>query len=137
VYRGPAASTVARRRSAAVALAMLAGAWCVPCIASTGFSIDCDQDDATGPETEITAVPSLAAHTDSALQKLLDDDAVKVPALAESTSDSPIDDVEDAEPADNASVRGTSESPAINTRLPGVSESSLPSFRRQMYRTDI
>ena len=137
MFRRLAASIDAPRRTATAAVAVLAGAWCAPGLASTGFSINCDQHDVTGPETEITAVPSLAAHTDSALQKMLDDDAVKVPALAESTGDSPIDDVEDAEPADTATISGTGDSPVINTRLPGVSESALPSFRRQMYRTDI
>jgi len=140
VYRRLTASSSAQLRHAKVAVAVgLALAWCGPGLASTGFSISCDEDDTVASETKMSPVPvpSLAAHTDSALQEILDEETVKISALAESTSDTAIDDVDVAETAETTSIRGASESPVINTRLPGVSESSLPSFRRQMYRTDI
>jgi len=67
--------------------------------------------------------------------EILDDD-VKVPALAEAVNHSDIDSTEEVDETQDEAAAGD-EDTAIITRLPGVSDAALPSFRRQMYRTDI
>lgn len=135
--RGEAALQYPPRRAVGVAVAVLAGAWCLPAVASSGVSLHCDQAAATGPAAELTPTPSLAAHTESAMQEILESEAVQVPTLADATVESAVDDVEDSDTADEAVTRRTETPPVVTTRLPGVSEAILPSFRRQMYRTDI
>lgn len=58
---------------------------------------------------------------------------VSQPAIAETKTESLVEDIEIS---DDADVR-TSEFPNVSVRLPGVSASVLPRFRRQMFRTDI
>lgn len=119
------------RKSIVAAAAVVLGAWCVPVLASSGIEILCPDNESTLDST----AASLVAHTESALQNVLDDDAVSVSALAETSADT-IDEADQREPAEEPAEPSVS-SPTVTTRLPGVSESALPSFRRQMHRTDI
>jgi hypothetical protein len=113
------------------------GAWCGPAVGSSGIDIQCPEA-ASAPENPLgTLKPALASHNDAALEDILDDTALTtLPALAEAANETVIEDVDDAESADEGPTR-RDRTPAITTRLPGVPESSLPSFRRQMHRTDI
>jgi len=107
VSRGEAATKFALRSAAALAL----GAWIV--------------------------VPALASHPESALHDLRINDTATIPTLvADTTTDGGVEELEEAD-TDAETVDQSAETPAVTTRLPGASESSLPSFRRQMYRTDI
>ena len=112
MIRGEAAPDFALRSATLLAVALVLGAW--------------------------TAAPALASHPESALQDILADDTITTPVLADATTttDSVVEELEDADAAEEK-VKTVTETPAITTRLPGVSDSSLPSFRRQMYRTDI
>ena len=74
------------------------------------------------------AVPALASHPESALHDIRVNDTA--------TTDSVVEELEEAD-TDADTIERDAESPAVTTRLPGTSESSLPSYRRQMYRTDI
>ena len=122
--------------AAGIAAALVMGAWCGPALGSSGIDIACGKSDGPRDGATIAATSALAAHTESTLAEILDDEAVQLPALAEAVTDSRIESAEGAENAEAEAAPG-SETPAIITRLPGVSDSVLPSFRRQMYRTDI
>lgn len=99
-------------------------------------------------ETQVPC-PQLAAHTDAALHEILDGDSssdtlqtidptniATLPALAETSADSTDLEVNETEPSDEATIPNT-EIPDIATRLPGVSSTEMPRFRRYMLRTDI
>lgn len=133
-----AASAQATIGAAGIAAVLLLSAWCAPALASSGIKVRCDQTrEATLPDASIpAATTTLAAHTESALQDILDDDAITVPALAEATAEKIADDGDEVDTAEETVIR-SSETPAMTTRLPGVSSARLPSFRRQMLRTDI
>lgn len=117
------------------AVAIILGAWCLPALASSGIEILCPDTKSVLDDPLDAAVTSLAAHTESALEDILDDDAIAVPTLAE-TSANNVKDAGDTESADEPAESGIS-APTVTTRLPSVSETTLPSFRRQMHRTDI
>ena len=93
--------------AAGIAAVLLAGAWCGPAFGSSGIDAE-----------------------------ILDDDAVEMPILTDAVTRSNIESIEATEETQDETVSGE-ETPAVITRLPGVSEAVLPSFRRQMYRTDI
>lgn len=123
--------------AAGIAAVLLTGAWCGPALGSSGIDISRERADHSmaGPNPAARS-PSLTAHADSALAEILDDDAVKMPALSDAVTRSNIESGEEPDkPQDDTAV--SDDSPAIITRLPGVSDAALPSFRRQMYRTDI
>lgn len=122
--------------AARIAAAVLVGSWCVPALGSSGIDIACDATERSLGDTAVAARPALAAHTETALAEILDDDAIELPTSAETVTRSNIESVEESVAAGNDAVPA-SETPAIITRLPGVSDTVLPSFRRQMYRTDI
>ena len=61
---------------------------------------------------------------------------VTPPALADTVSKPAIDEHDSASDLEDV-VNTSSESPEIITRLPGISASELPRYRRQMFRTDI
>lgn len=77
--------------------------------------------------------PELVAHTDTSLHGILDEEAAP-PALK--TLDSSKTRGESKEDAEEVTL-GDMEIADIATRLPGVSATDLPRFRRQMFRTDI
>jgi hypothetical protein len=117
--------------------ALVLGAWCAPAIGSSGIDIDCPESNtALGrPLTEVR--PALTSHNESALRDILEDTTLAtLPALAEASNEPTLDKVDDTDSLEEASTSRAS-TPGITTRLPGVPESSLPSFRRQMHRTDI
>jgi hypothetical protein len=58
------------------------------------------------------------------------------PALADVTKKPSTDDLDNQADADESTGSNT-QTPGPALRLPGVSDASLPRFRRQMYRTDI
>ena len=68
--------------------------------------------------------------------EILDDDAAGMPTLTDAVTRTNIESVEATEESQDEAAP-VDENPTIITRLPGVSETVLPSFRRQMYRTDI
>ena len=126
-----------RTGAMATAAVLVFGAWCAPAIGSSGIDIHCPHAE-SALDNPLSAVnPDLASQNESALHDILEDTAVAtLPALADTTSDAGIDDVDEAESADQPTRRSAA-TPTVTTRLPGVSESSLPSFRRHMHRTDI
>ncbi len=137
MVKGEAAAARASRGIAGIAVVTLLGAWWAPALASSGVSLDCDETDSALPASATAAtVPKLAVHTDAALQDILDSDNVKLPALTSVAAESNEDDPEESEVGEEAAIRGT-DTPAITTRTPGISDASLPSFRRKMLRTDI
>ncbi len=119
---------------------MLLGAWCGSALASTEAQMPC-------PEL---SKQELSAQSDAALQEILQadtamspfirtidsSDVVKPPALADAASEPTIDELDSTSDAEDV-VSTISERPEITTRLPGVSASELPRFRRHMFRTDI
>jgi len=111
VSKGEAATKFALRSATALAVALALCAW--------------------------VAVPALASHPESALHDIHADDTATIPTLSGSkTTESVVEELEDADIVAEMVIQ-SAETPAVTTRLPGASESSLPSFRRQMYRTDI
>ena len=111
MIRGEAATQLALRSATALAVALALGAW--------------------------LTVPALASHPESALYDIRVNDTATIPTLvADTTTDSVVEELEETD-TDAETVDQSAETPAVTTRLPGASESSLPSFRRQMYRTDI
>lgn len=111
MIRGEAARKIALHSATALAVVLAIGAW--------------------------IAVPALASHPESALQDIRVNDTATIPTLvADATTDSVVEELEEAD-TDADTVEPDAETPAVTTRLPGTSESSLPSYRRQMYRTDI
>lgn len=110
---------------------VLLGAWSAPALASSDISTPC---------------PDLTAQSDASLHEMLNED-VTTPlvrtvdtndsvALADAAVKSADADDDENEASEEATIRNT-EMPAIATRLPGVSSTDLPRFRRQMFRTDI
>jgi len=97
---------------------LLLGAWCCSALASTE-----------------TVVPrqEMIPDTDTSLRGGLEEELTTSPTIRTVESSDEQDD--DSNP-DDAAIRNT-EIPDIATRLPGVSASDLPRFRRHMFRTDI
>jgi hypothetical protein len=104
--------------SASSAAALLLGAWCGSALASADVQ-------APGPE--------LAAHTETSLHEILSDDEIASPTIR--TLESTAEQDEAGENEDLTTLK--SDAPEMTTRLPGVSSSDSPRFRRHMYRTDI
>jgi len=101
-----------------MAALVLLGAWCGPTLASTDIPAPC---------------PELVSHTETSLREVLDED-LTTPATVRTVEAATEQD--EVEKSADAVIRNT-EIPDIATRLPGVSASELPRFRRQMFRTDI
>lgn len=100
------------------AVALMFGAWCGPAFASADVEAPCAE---------------LASHTESSLHAILSDDAIASPGIR--TIDSSAKQKNEGQREDVTISK--SETPDIATRLPGVSASDSPRFRRLMYRTDI
>lgn len=115
IRRTPATISVLSATGAAV---LAFGAWCGPAFASA---------DVQAPSPEPTA------HTETSLHEILRDDEKTSPAiraLESATRQADEDETEDL-------TILKSDAPRMTTRLPGVSTSNSPRFRRHMYRTDI
>ena len=111
MIRGAAATQLALRSATVVAVVLALGAW--------------------------LTVPALASHPESALQDIrVNDTSTLATLVADTTTDSVVEELEEAD-TDAETDNQSADTPAVTTRLPAASESSLPSFRRQMYRTDI
>ena len=130
--RQKAPQTVATPSTAGISALVLLGAWCGSALAANEFKAPC-------PET--------AEYTETALHAILDNNGVTSPSLhtvdsANAAAAAPVvdtaakPDLEKSSDADTAVIQ-RSVTPAISTRLPGVSSSDEPRFRRHMYRTDI
>ena len=131
-----AVRNTAQRRAAALIAAFLLGAWGLPALGSSGVGIQSDDKAAMTPSPAEPASSSLARRSESTLEQLIDDDSVAVPALAEVANESTLDEAAESDRTDEAVLRDA-ETPVIRSRLPGVPKTALPSFRRQMFRTDI
>lgn len=126
----------AQRRAAVLAAAFLLGAWGIPALGSSGVDMQSDDEAAMTPSATGPASSSLTNRSESTLEQLIDDDPVAVPALAEVANESMLDEAAESDGTDEAVLRDT-DTPVIRSRLPGVPKTALPSFRRQMFRTDI
>ncbi len=104
--------------SATGAAALVLGTWCGPAFASADVQ---------------TPSPELTSHTDASLQETIDEDDLRLPTIHTIDSSTKL---ENESKTNDVTILNT-ELPAIVTRLPGVSPSDLPRFRRHMYRTDI
>ncbi len=104
--------------SATGAAALVLGAWCGSALASADVQAPC---------------PELVSHTESSLHEVLGDDEIESAGIR--TIDSAARQKDEGEKEDVTISK--SETPDIATRLPGVSASDSPRFRRLMYRTDI
>ena len=96
-------------RATGIALMVVLGAWSVPVLASSSIMVECEKD--TLPTLVATSGPTTTTDVEQADEK------------SEATDESATEE---------ATPRKT-----VTTRLPGVSDSVLPNFRRQMLRTDI
>ena len=124
--------------------ALLLTAWCAPSLAATGVDVECPESErqhklvAADIELPQLVVPSLkidvADHgVDSSAA--IDDEIVDPPLTspAVSSGDEDHDTSTDVKEADAT----LDDAAPTATRLPGVSETDQPRYRRQMYRTDI
>jgi len=136
VVKGETAPAHAALSVAGFAALLIVGVWSTPAAGSIGVTGGrCDESRAPLETAHIAVSASLAAHTESALKDILDDD-IPLPTLASTNAEPSVDQVDDVETVENR-LGQSSDSPRIAIRLPGVSEATMPSFRRQMYRTDI
>ncbi len=106
------------RRTPATIFALALGAWCGLAFASADVQAPC---------------PELVSHTETSLHEILGEDEITSPTIR--TLDSTAEKKDDGEKEDLTILN--SDVPEIATRLPGVSSSVSPRFRRHMYRTDI
>ena len=117
--------------------------WCLPGLAATGVDVECPETEresnfVTAVELPTLAIPSLqidiAEHgVDSSANieaEIVDPPLASPAANTGSDEDEAATDIEGADATRN-------ETAPTATRLPGVSETDQPRFRRQMYRTDI
>jgi hypothetical protein len=121
--------------TAGFAAVLLLAAIGVPALASSGINEICKHPAQPLPAAKaVQPAPKLTANTETSLDEVLADDASdagNTPAKASDKADS-----ESGSAVEAASMRNI-EFPHVATSLPGTSDSTLPSFRRQMFRTDI
>lgn len=123
--------------TAGFAAVVLLGAIGVPALASSGIDEICDHAGRPLPAANSTQpAPKLAAHTETTLDEVvLADEAADTETAPPKATNNKADRASDSA-VEAASMRNI-EFPHAATSLPGASESALPSFRRQMFRTDI
>ena len=132
-------ATQARTRIGATAAVatLLLGTWCAPAIGSSGIDIDCPESKSALASPLAAVRPALTSHNESALRDVLENtNLATLPALTDASNESVIEKVNETDSLEKPSTSHAS-TPGITTRPPGVPESALPSFRRQMHRTDI
>ncbi len=131
----PTASGISRR-GALGASGLLFAACCAPALAANGVDATCAEASADRQlSAREIATPALTidivehgVDSTAAIDEDLIDSTLIVPAAeAAEQDDARIDETDTPQ----------HEIPPTATRLPGVSDSDLPRFRRQMYRTDI
>lgn len=122
-------------------------------LSATGISalllgIGCGAAMASTTES-LTHCPEIEPHSTLSLHEILPDDAttattirtvdsssaVTAPAVANSSADDSLTEVDESRDSDESTT--TAPVSRITTRLPGVPDSDVPRFRRQMFRTDI
>jgi hypothetical protein len=133
--------THAVSRCAKVAALIVAGAWCLPALASNGITGTSDQDSDTVPAAAVEAAsPNLIEKTNAPVHRIGERYAFKSESKPVETSESlpaPVftkfEDIkrEARKPVETTGFEENS------TRSPGDSVVSLPLFRREMFRTDI
>jgi hypothetical protein len=115
-------------------LAMLLTAWCAPSVASNGLDTNCE-DGILFEQVSMPAAPSLASHTEDAVDDPTQEDSAQLSALRAAGAEHSGDKVDETE--NSAEQLQSNETPAVTTQLPGVSDTAISRFRRQMLRTDI
>ena len=133
--------THAVSRYAGVAALLVAGAWCLPALASNGITGTSDQNSDTVPTAAVEAAsPNLIEKTNTPVHRIGQRDDTKSASKPVETSDSLPRSVftkyEEIEAEAGKPVE-TSRFEEINTRSQGDSIVSLPLLRREMFRTDI
>ena len=133
--------THAVSRFAGVAALLLAGAWCLPALASNGITGTSEQNSDTVPTAAVEAAsPNLIEKTNAPVHRIGERDDTKSASKPAETSDSLPKSVftkyeeierEARKPVETAGFE------EITTRSPGDSIASLPLLRREMFRTDI
>lgn len=123
--------------------ALLLAAWSAPLLAATGVDVECPESDPqnklVATEVELPKItPSLKVDVaDHGVDSSADiEDEIIDPPLA-SPAVSQGDEAEESAAEVDEADAGLNETSPSATRLPGVSETEQPRFRRQMYRTDI
>ena len=119
----------------------MAGAWCLPALASNGITGTSDQDSDTVPAAAVEAAsPNLIEKTNASIHRIGERDdtksASKPVETGESLPASIFTKYEEIKLEARKPVE-TSGSEEITTRSQGDSIVSLPLFRREMFRTDI
>ena len=128
------------------AAALLFGLSCSFSHASNAVKSDCDEI-SDPPTANASPAPRLTLRmtehgltdSESDMKDPASDptsEKVESPALAD-TTDTEVDENSESKPTETESKVAADKLPDTALRLPGVSETELPRFRRQMYRTDI
>jgi hypothetical protein len=130
--------THAASRSRVIAALLIAGAWCIPALASNGLTKASEEASDSVPTAAVEAAsPLLIDKIGTPLQEIGDthnaEAGSKPVEITQSSPESVFEELKsDAEkPIENSELR------SIAPHLPGVSNVSLPRFRREMFRTDI
>lgn len=115
-----APQTTAALRAARLPVLLLLGTFCGAASAATGIPDPC---------------PESAEHTVSELHDMLSTESVVAPV-----ADTEVEDVDSGDQETLVEAQEASSplpGPEFTTRLPGVSASDMPRYRRHMFRTDI
>ncbi len=133
--------THAVSKCAGVAALLVAGAWCLPALASNGITGTSDQDSNTVPTAAVEAAsPNLIEKTNAPIHRIGERDDTKSASKPVETSESLPASVftkyEEIKPEARKPVEASG-SEEITTRSADDSIVSLPLFRREMFRTDI
>ena len=126
-----------------IAALLLAG-WCLPGLAATGVDIECPESErdsklvVTDVELPQLEIPLLRIDVaDHGVDSSANIEAEIIdPPLASPAASATGDEDENTNDVDEADATHSEAAPTA-TRLPGVSETDQPRFRRQMYRIDI
>ena len=132
--------THAVSRCAGVAALLVAGAWCLPALASNGIGTS-DQNSDTVPTAAVEAAsPNLIQTTKAPVHRIGERDAPQSASKPVETSDSrptPVFTKYQEIGREASKPVETSGFEEITSRSPGDSIASLPLLRREMFRTDI
>lgn len=104
-------------------------------LASTENQVPCPEL-ANDAETSLHAILDSADVTSPTIRTIESSEAVSPTPVADTTA-KPTDEAREATGNADQAVVGHKAIPEISARLPGVSASDQPRFRRHMFRTDI
>ena len=119
---------------------LLLAAWTVPVFASSGHDARCPEADADAKIRAaelISPALTIPALTIEVTEHGVDSSADIDEEIVDSPRLTPSADSEEVVREVDPTTAPRNETLPTATRLPGVSDSNLPRFRRQMYRTDI